>query len=110
LIGSENIFPDPGGSLSLFRKKLPIRSIVLRTLRHFYYSSEEEEITVDNNIVESPLCITGAGDAQNAGICLGILGGLSMHKALEAGVWSGNSYIRTGTVEPLYLEDKYINL
>jgi hypothetical protein len=106
LVDSETVPSDMKKGVSLCRKKLPIESLVLRTLHHFYYSSAEEEIIVDNSIVESPLYITGAGDAQNAGICLGILDGLPVKEALETGVWVGNSYIRTGSVRPLYRKAK----
>jgi hypothetical protein len=85
-------------SLRYCRERLSVDSLILRTLHFFFCSSEEEELSVNNSVVENPVCITGVGDAQNAGICLGILEGYSMKESLETGVWAGNVYLNTGIV------------
>jgi hypothetical protein len=99
--------PDGGEAgaeaLRAFRKAAGADTVILRTLGHFYFSSPGESLQVDNRIVEEPRCLTGAGDAQNAGICLGLLAGLSMEEVLMAGVRTGNCYIRTGAVDPRFL-------
>jgi hypothetical protein len=91
---------DPAGTLRLLRQTLSADRIILRTLETFYYSSSGENLEVGNRIVENPRYLTGAGDAQNAGICLGLLADLPMEEVLLAGVWAGNCYIHTGTVDP----------
>jgi sugar/nucleoside kinase (ribokinase family) len=97
---------DPGragncqSALNTFRNAAAIDQVILRTLPAFYFSSSWGELCVENQYVEDPQYLTGAGDAQNGGICLGLLAGLPVEEALMAGVWAGNCYIRTGTVEP----------
>jgi hypothetical protein len=85
-------------SLQHCRELLSVDSLILRTLHFFFCSSEGEELSVNNSVVENPVYITGVGDAQNAGICLGILEGYSMKDALETGVRAGNVYLNTGIV------------
>jgi hypothetical protein len=87
-------------ALNTFRKAAAIDRVILRTLPAFYFSSPWRELSLDNQYVEDPQYLTGAGDAQNGGICLGLLAGLPMEEALMTGVRAGNCYIRTGTVEP----------
>jgi hypothetical protein len=82
------------------REALSVDTLILRTLHTFYGVSAREECTVANIVVADPFCLTGAGDAQNAGICLGLLEGLSLEESLLAGVQTGNCFIRTGTAGP----------
>jgi hypothetical protein len=92
-------------ALRTFRKAAAIDQVILRTLPVFYYSSPWSELSLDNRYVEDPQYLTGAGDAQNGGICLGLLAGLPMEEALAAGVWAGGCYIRTGMVEPQLISE-----
>jgi hypothetical protein len=92
-------------ALKKFREAAAIDQVILRTLPAFYCSSPRRELRVENQYVEYPQYLTGAGDAQNGGICLGLLAGLPMEEALAAGVWAGNCYIHTGTVEPELLSE-----
>jgi hypothetical protein len=92
-------------ALKTFREAAAIDRVILRTLPAFYFSSTRCELSLDNRHVENPQYLTGAGDAQNGGICLGLLAGLSMEEALAAGIWAGGCYIRTGMVEPQLISE-----
>ncbi|GHU75845.1 hypothetical protein FACS189461_2690 [Spirochaetia bacterium] len=101
-----------GAALKTFREALGVDAVLLRTLRTFYFSitestkiteGEGEVFQVPNDIVENPRFLTGAGDAQNAGFCLGLLAGQPVEKALLAAVRAGNLYIRTGEVDPNFI-------
>jgi hypothetical protein len=95
-----------GAGLKAFRETLGVDAVLLRTLRTFYFSSVEKgAFQVPNDIVENPRFLTGAGDAQNAGFCLGLLAGQPVEKALLTAVRAGNLYIRDGTVDPNFLKD-----
>jgi hypothetical protein len=86
--------------LAAFREALGAGRVILRTLETFYYASPSREIQVPNEVVEEPCFLTGAGDAQNAGFCLGLLAGRPVEEMLLTGVRAGNCYIRTGAVDP----------
>ena len=89
--------------LRSFREALGIDQVILRTLDTFYYSSSSAETQVPNEVVEDPRFLTGAGDAQNAGFCLGMLAGMSVKEIVLTGVRAGNDYIRTGEVNPEFI-------
>jgi hypothetical protein len=88
------------GSLERFRETAGADQVMLRTLETFYYSSHAEKAQVPNAVVDGPRFLTGAGDAQNAGFCLGLLAGMSPEEMLLTAVRAGNRYIRTGSVDP----------
>ena len=92
-----------GTDLACFRKTLGACQVILRTLNTFYFSSPSAEIRVSNMIVDDPRFLTGAGDAQNAGFCLGMLANMPVEEMLLTGVRAGNHYIRTGEVNPEYI-------
>lgn len=71
--------------------------IILRTLTVFYAVGDSDVEAVPNLIEENPLYLTGAGDNQNAGICMGLMSELSISDSLVLGVLYGNYYIRNGT-------------
>jgi hypothetical protein len=96
--------PVGTGALRLFRQATLADRVILRTLRAFYYSSPGEDLEISNRIVENPRYLTGAGDAQNAGICLGLLAGLSTEETLLAGIRAGTCYIHTSTVDFQFIE------
>ena len=89
-----------GAGLASFRKALEADRLVLRTLKTFYCSSSSGQTEVPNEIVDDPSYLTGAGDAQNAGFCLGMLEDVSEKEMLLTGVRAGNLYIKTGEVNP----------
>ena len=82
------------------RKALGAEQLILRTLDSFYFSSSSYECQVPNIIVDNPHFLTGAGDAQNAGFCLGMLANMPVKGMLTTGVRAGNLFIRTGEVDP----------
>lgn len=77
-------------------KILNFELIVLRTLEAFYAVTNDTVYKVNNIFEEAPFCLTGAGDTQNAGICIGLSCGLSVEQALMLGVLYGNYYIKNG--------------
>jgi hypothetical protein len=86
--------------LNSFRKKLGTGRVIVRTLNTFYFSSPSMNTQAPNEYVDKPRFLTGAGDAQNAGFCLGMLDDKSVEEMLLTGVRAGNQYIRTGKVNP----------
>ena len=86
--------------LASFRRALEADRLILRTLETFYCSSESGETQVPNEVVSEPRYLTGAGDAQNAGFCLGMLEDMPVREMLLTGVRAGNLYIKTGEVNP----------
>ncbi|MDR2483109.1 MAG: carbohydrate kinase family protein [Treponema sp.] len=100
-----NVKPEDGTpkALEVFRAAAGADGVILRTLGNFYFSSPQETAQVPNAVVEKPRFLTGAGDAQNAGFCLGFLAGMSIEETLAAGVRAGNCYIRTGAADPRFI-------
>jgi hypothetical protein len=96
--GTDDRSPDFSKTLELCRTALSLDTIIVRTLPVFFYRNATETITVDNRLVETPVFITGAGDAQNAGICLGLLSGFTAEDCLKTGVETGNAYMKKGFV------------
>jgi len=95
---------DPSTSdITSFRQIIGASQVILRTLNTFYFSSSSMEVLVPNEFVEEPHFLTGAGDAQNAGFCLGILAGMPIREMLLTGVRTGNLYIRTGEVNSEFI-------
>ena len=92
----EELWKDTGKCVMALRKRLPLCGLFLRTLRRFYAAAEMGVVTVENIIEEKPRCLTGAGDNQNAGICLGLLCDLGLQDCLLLGVHFGNYYISHG--------------
>lgn len=89
--------------LASFREAIGASQVILRTLETFYFSSSSLETQVPNKIVEDPQFLTGAGDAQNAGFCLGILAGMPIEEMLLTGVYAGNNFINIGEVKPEFI-------
>lgn len=92
----EDLWKDTGRCVAELCKRLPLRGLFLRTLRRFYAAEAAGVVTVDNIIEEKPRCLTGAGDNQNAGICLGLLCDMELQDCLLLGVHFGNYYISHG--------------
>lgn len=82
--------------LGKLKESLGVDILILRTLDYFYAFENNMHTVVENSIEENPKILTGAGDNQNSGICLGLLSGLSLEEALQLGVFYGNHYIKTG--------------
>ncbi|GHV02969.1 hypothetical protein FACS189485_04870 [Spirochaetia bacterium] len=89
------------------RKELGIDTLILRTLEWFYCNSPGIEQQAENIIVENPRYLTGVGDAQNSGICLGLLLSLPVNEVLYAGVRAGNCYLQNGEVSSQYFENLF---
>ncbi len=88
-------------ALAKLREVLAIQRIILRKLDYFFAIDSLGEYRIPNIVEANPKILTGAGDSQNAGICLGILAGLSLPEALTLGVQLGNYYIRQGNFPKL---------
>lgn len=82
--------------LKILFDKLEINTVIIRTLHKVFAYEDNNYTSVDNIFVEKPKLLTGAGDNQNAGICLGLICGLSIKEALMLGVMAGNFYIENG--------------
>lgn len=83
------------------KNKLDLDCLILRTLDNFYTSNENGVDVVENIFVPIPKCLTGAGDNQNAGICIGIMCGLNIQDSLKVGALYGNFYIKNGRMGSL---------
>lgn len=82
--------------LKLLYDKLGLDTLIIRTLYKFFAYDCNGFHCVNNIFVEEPKLLTGAGDNQNAGICLGLICGLEIKESLILGAMLGNFYIEKG--------------
>lgn len=75
---------------------IKVKCIILRTLEIFYGLQDDILVLTQNIIEQNPCCLTGAGDNQNAGICIGLCCNLSLLQSLRLGTLYGSYYMRKG--------------
>lgn len=78
------------------RRQLGAESLFLHTSRKSFCFTKEEESSFEGVYLEHPVTVTGAGDHFNAGVCVGLLGGLTPHQALALGQMEASCYVESG--------------
>lgn len=78
------------------RQKTQCWLVAIHVLDHALGVTAEECISVPTDFVEKPLISTGGGDHFNAGLCTGLLHGMSLKESLSFGNRVSSSYVRTG--------------
>lgn len=88
---------DLRGRAGLIRKKLNMHAAIIHGVKGAVAACRESTTEwIEGPYCETPKLSTGAGDHFNAGFCNAYLRGLSLAKAVTAGVFTSGYYVRDG--------------
>jgi hypothetical protein len=92
--GAQTEYSDIRELSENIRSKLPLRAIVIHSIKQAAVCAEEGSYIVDGPYTPEPKLSTGAGDIFNAGFFAGYISGLSLEECLITGVSNSGYYVR----------------
>lgn len=82
-------------------------AIVFHHVGDTHAFGEGASYSFPNHVVQNPRLSTGGGDSFNAGLCAGLLGGLSLAQAAKLGSLCGSYYVEHGRCASFGALDRY---